>query len=318
MVEEIFFRNITSSEGILSRYSEICKNLTFQNYKRSQLHKIIQDKIGLTNEKVRERHIFLMEGFNLLSSVKTMNGLNYHLGKNGKLLNAMNLMERLNKRNLHIKEKVLFLNVIFNTITLQISILFKTMIDNVGANRDSIILQYFKEIKKYNIWSEKTINRGINKWEQDKIMIRSFENRYRCMEMWLEDLDIIKRDRNVVKITRPGYNLKSFGYDDINIEKVIRIYNVKNLKEVNINSKKDYDLLKKYILNYYLKIKEPTGFADIQAIFDALIIEFAINEKMKYNKLYNERLLSLLWKDNMISTMSNDEKGNLRYLVLKT
>ena len=312
-----FISNITSSEGILARYSDICRKMTFYPYSRSQLHRLIQDETGLSNEKVRERHIFIMNSLMLISSVKSMNGIKYSLDKNGKILVAFNTDKRSNKRALHIQEKILFLNILFDILSIQISTLFNIILDYSGYNKEFIIIEYFKEIREYDIWKRKTIDMGIQKWLNDKILIRSFVNRYKCMEMWLEDLDLIRTNIKIVKITRPGYNLKSYGYNNLNIIATMKIYNLKSLKELNITLEKDYLLLKNYFLKYYDKIIEPTGFADVQALFDIIKIEIAVNEKRLFHSRYIQQFLSLLWKEDLIATMSNDAKGNLRYIAIK-
>lgn len=314
-MDQTFLTNITSSEGILARFSDICRKLDYGNYTKSQLHRIIQDSFNLSNEKVRERHLHIMVKLHLLAHVKIDNKSYYHLDLNGKIINSLDLKKRTNVRHLFQKEKIIYLNELFNSLKIQLGLMIKTISKYNGYNRDFIISKYFESALEYDIWNKAIITKGINSYYNNNKHIRSFENRFRCMEKWLEDLELIlKKEDNNLRLTRKGSQLNYYG--EINIVNALKIYGYTNINLIKIDE--DFNIIKKLFIHYYNKLKEPTNIADITALYNLLTLELCI----KYNKqlLLNHKdlLLNKLWKENMIASISNDVTGQLRYIILNT
>jgi len=319
MAREKFFSDITSSEGILARYSEICKNMAFRSYNRSQLHKLIEDNTYLRSSKVRDRHISIMTGLHLLESKRISNDFIYHLDFNGKIINSINLENRPKKRFLFDKEIIVYVTELFSNHSLQFKKILELASSPYNYERNYMIIKYFEYSKNHHIWSNNIIEKGLDVWNKKKILIRSFENRFRCMEMWLEDLKLLNRNKNSLKLSEKGIELLRMINEKqtLKIEDVLQLFFENELNNIFLEDKKDYDLVKKTFINCYEKLLEPIGFVDLLALYRLVMLNLAFEYNLILSTKQKEKLLNLLWKDELITSLSNDDKGQLRYIILE-
>ena len=177
-----YLSNITSSEGLLSRFSDICINLNYEGYESNKIHALIKQEFGLTNNKVRNRHLNIMQKLKLLN-IRYSDGVYvYSLGPNGKLIKNFNMKLRMDSHNLQDSEKIVYSYLLFNKYYLQFFPIVDIIYKKGKINIDELIIRYFNNIKESKIWSQNIIEKGLFEWERKQKLIRSYQNRFTCME----------------------------------------------------------------------------------------------------------------------------------------
>lgn len=313
---DIIISDITSSEGKLSRFSDICLILGEKPKKNLDLFELIKKHTGLTNKNVIERHLAIMDKLGLIQKKQDFGFSRIAIDSYGKALNYFNKnFLRENDRVLHIHEQIIYSYLIMELE--QIRSIFDILINDKEKDRDLIIIKYFYRLKNKKIWSNKSINNGIREWENSNKLNRSFQNRFRCMEMWLEDLFLLKKNPYLTYTEKSQllYRKLINQQNHLSFDHFILAYKE---QDNYINLPRDYINLKDMFFFIYNEIKEETNIADLIALF----IICSISYNNKYNKFisntnYNE-FMNLLWKEGLISSLSNDKKGHLKYIVLKS
>lgn len=309
--------DITSSEGILARYSDICRTMKFEVYTSKELHKLIRDRQRLSNEKVRGRHIQIMRNLDLL---QLRENRTYKLFTHGKTIIGFEEKGRLGKRPLSTKDKVLYLSLLANKGRNLILPFLERLNHRNLRSRDKVIIGFFRAIKGRNIWPEGTIEGGLELWLKNRQIHRSFENRFRCIEMWLEDLGLIIKKEQNIGISSKGVGFKRIlvQVDSLTLQKSIEIISGRKTVAIDINLSNHYRLLKQKILGKYNVLFEPTGFTDIQAMYELTCIELGLEQQIFFPERDLPLLLKRLWDEDLVSSLSKDTDGKLRYFVLRT
>lgn len=309
--------DITSSEGILARYSDICKEMKFEVYTSRKLHKLIEGHQGLSNEKVRNRHIQVMKTLDLIQFRRNKT---YKLFTHGKTVVGFDEKSRSKKRCLSNKEKVLYVTLLSRKARKPILLCLENL--NLGdlKSRQKIIIEFFGRAQEYDIWPKETIRKGLQIWDKNKHIHRSFENRFRCIEMWLEDMGLVIKRKGEVGITPKGIVLRKALQQSglLALRQSIELISGKRIEVLDVNSSASYRLLKENILEKYNVLLEPTGFVDIQAMYEVVSIELGLERQIFFSKPDLPLLLNEFWQEDLISSLSKDTDGTLRYVVLKT
>lgn len=316
MPKNLFLTDITTSEGNLKRFTEICLLVNGRNESNIELNNKIKNNLKLTNFTVISRHLSIMEKIFLIKKGQSIDYYIINLDTFGKLLYLLTKNEFINNKYLSYSEKVIYSYLFFNNFSSQLKPILDIMDYYDDIDYEKMILTYFYRVKDKNIWSKNIINKGFKTWEKNGKLIRSFINRYKCMEMWLKQLDLI--NININKLTLEGekmlqiLNIKK----EITCELIHNIYSKTVITNVDINKIFEYDKYKEIFINKYNEIKEPTGFADLQLLFNIsnfLMVEE--NAKILPNIQYNI-FLNKLWEENLIKNLSKDNKGILKYIIL--
>lgn len=165
--------DITTSEGSLKRFSRICKLFGDQGraMPRNRVVQLIKDQIGLKSDKVIGRHISILEKLSIIENKEGM----YILSSEGKVL--YDFVEDLKNNNeLNSYEITFYFRTLFTHLFDQLYPLLKTIDKYNGKGRDFIIIQYF-ENEDLKLWKKRTAKINL-------------ENKFRCMEKWLQTLNI--------------------------------------------------------------------------------------------------------------------------------
>ena len=192
--------DITTSEGNLKRFSQICKLIGDQRraLPRSKVVQLIKEQIGLTNAKVIGRHISILEKLSILENKEGM----YILSSEGKVL--YNFIEDLQDKNaLSPCEIAFYFRMLFTHFFGQLYLLLKTIDDHKGKARDDIIIKYF-ENEDLKLWKKETVNENLRMFREKGKVSGFFENKFRCMEKWLYDLKFIEKTKKSLKLTYEG------------------------------------------------------------------------------------------------------------------
>lgn len=289
----------------------------FEVYTSEKLHKLIKSRQRLTNKKVRSRHIKVMKTLDLIRSRENKT---YKLSTHGKTIFGFKIEERLKKRYLFNKEKVLYLTLLSEKARKQILLFLESLDVRKMSPRNSVIIDFHKRaVDELDIWPKETIVKGLQMYLTNKHIHRSFENRFRCMEMWLIDLGLVTKRSGKVGITNKGmiFKKKLRQTDLINLHESTELISGEKIEVLNVNSSVSYKLLKKKFLEKYDTLLEPTEFVDIQAMYEVVSIELGLENNTFFLKSDLPILLNKFWQEDLISSISNDTNGTLRYVVLK-
>jgi hypothetical protein len=185
--------DITSSEGKLKRFSQICKLITLSGaMKQTELIQLIKAQMKLTNEKVIGRHINIMEKLGIL---KKLEGGGYLISGKGKALVDLVGDIGMQEKQLTLAEKIFYFQRLFINASSQLFLFLETINKKGGMPRDRIVVSYFTEVlaRRLKIWKEDTLKIFLRKSKRNRMVPRSLENRFTCMEMWLRDLELLTK-----------------------------------------------------------------------------------------------------------------------------
>ncbi len=195
--------DITSSEGRLHRFTLICKVIgSEKGLTRKKAGHRIEKELGVPfiNKKVIQRHLIILEK---LGIIENRGGL-YLLSSEGKALDAM--VDELPLMNdLSFEERVFYFKIMFNSILKEQLIKFLEVIrEQSYMERKKIVYQFFSTNLAQNLWNVTTIEKNLKKLGESRKIPTFFENKFRCMEMWLEDIGLIVREKNRLSLHEKG------------------------------------------------------------------------------------------------------------------
>jgi len=304
--------DITSSEGNLKRYSKICKLIKSQRaLKRNKIIEIVKNT-GLTNDKVIGRHIDILQKIKLLENI----GGVYILSSEGKSL--CELIDK-NTNKLGLNEKFFYFKQLFTTETLdQLVTLLETIIENKHKPRKEIILAYFNTNFAQRVWNKITIQKNLRIFKEKRIISRFFENKFRCMEMWLLQLDILEKKRNHLQVTLIGSTAlaKIKKYEKELNDKIYEVISVLLTNQIKkFDYEQDKNIFIKLFKKAYFLFKVQSNISDIKAIQSFVCINLLTERLLLEEKEFNE-VIQKLWKEEIIRSVMPGRDGKPAYVVL--
>lgn len=302
--------DITTSEGNLKRFSRICKLIGDQGraLPRSKVVHLIKEHIGLTSAKVIGRHISILEKLSILENKEGM----YILSSEGKAL--YDFIEDLQDKNkLSSCEIAFYFKMLFTHLFGQLYLLLKTIDDYKGKARDVIIIKYF-ENEDLKLWKKETVNENL-------------KHKFRCMENWLQALNLVVKRENFIELTEEGKNVL-YMIEGIGIEvkdvKARIFYLANNLiysKDVEGFSYKipeHRNIFNSLLKSSYNKFQVGFELADIKAMEIWICIKMLNDFKIiiEGDRFYN--LLNQLWRESaIVRSMMTGRDSKLAYISLE-
>ncbi len=172
--------NITTSEGNLKRYGRICQLVGFHQISQNKFTNQVKNNLGLTNKRVIERHLNILQKLGLLKKEEEL----IFLTDEGKALTKYLEKKIILDKNLCYFEKLFFLKQILLVDKAQIELILELSLKY--KKKDLILMNY------------------TDKFEGSA---RYIENRFNTFEKWLKDLDILTKKNNEIKLSRAGIRL---------------------------------------------------------------------------------------------------------------
>lgn len=302
--------DITTSEGNLKRFSQICKLIGEQGraLPRSKVVQLIKEHIGLTNAKVIGRHISILDKLSIIENKEGM----YILSSEGKAL--YDFIEDLQDKNkLSSCEIAFYFKILFTHLFGQLYLLLKTINDHKGKARDDIIIKYF-ENEDLKLWKKETVNENL-------------KNKFRCMEKWLQALNLIVKRENFIELTEEGknvlYRIEGIGIEVKDVKARI-LYLASNLiysKEVEGFSYKIQEhrnIFNSLLKSSYNKFQVGFELADIKAMEIWICIKMLNDFKIiiEGDIFYNH--LNQLWRESaLVRSMMTGRDSKLAYISLE-
>ena len=194
--------DISSSEGRLHRFTLICKLIGSQRgLTRKKVEDLIKKRIGspFNNKKVIQRHLIILEKIDIIEN----RGGIYLLSSEGKAL--YELTNETHRRDLSFNERAFYLRMILTSVLREQLITFLEVIrEHTQEMRKEVIFHLFSTEMARNLWNASTIKRNLTRLHESGKIPTFFENKFRCMEMWLEDLGLVVREKNKLSLTEEG------------------------------------------------------------------------------------------------------------------
>lgn len=194
--------DISSEEGNLKRFSRICSLLEpYKPLTPDKVRTLINNRIGLTNKKVIERHLRLLELLGIIERTQTI----YVFTGIGRVFCEFLKDTDQSNEKLQPVEKNFYFERLFSPETathFQLCLLLKTISLNSSAKREPLIIAYFRKMKEFNIWKAKVIDHNLRSYEKNQQISPFFDNRFRCQQKWIETLGLM--EHGSLKLTEVG------------------------------------------------------------------------------------------------------------------
>jgi len=308
--------DISSSEGRLRRFTFLCKIIRSEKgLTRKRLENLAEKEIGspFKNKTVLQRHLIILENMGL---IETSEGL-YTLSSDGKALCELTPECQI-ITPLSFEEQVIYLRALFTSpLKYQLIEFLETVRLYSDRNRKDIISNYFSTELAKSIWNKTTIEKNLKKLNETGKIPTFFENKFRCMEMWLEDTGIIKKEKDKILLRCSAEKFLSGIKEESSIKNKIYelIGTVLIDKWVSFSySKHEEEFLVKFKEAYRL-FKGESNISDIRAIMTYVCVKLLKNRIVIEEESFYEAIKSL-WSEGIVKSVMLGRNGKPAHVLL--
>jgi hypothetical protein len=308
--------DISSSEGKLRRFTLLCKIIRLEKgLTRKKLENLAEQRIGspFQNRTVTHRHLTISEKIGL---IENFGGI-YALSSEGKALCELSPESNVTTR-LSLEEQAIYFKAIFTSILKgQLKEFLAIVKQHANKTRKEIISRYFSTELARGLWSEATIEKNLTRLQETGKIPTFFENKFRCMEMWLEDIGLIKRekDKMILNINVEILLNEFRKTSDIND----KIYGLIGAILVGPTTTFDYSKHREEFLEIFKKayslFKTESDISDIKAIMTFVCVNLLKNRIIMEEEMFNG-LIKSLWSEGVIKSVMLGRDGKPAYVVL--
>jgi hypothetical protein len=191
-----FLADLTTSEGQLHRFTAICHIMRDRGILATDmLTSCIREELGLTNIKVINRHLRVMESLGLL----VREDIGYVPSSEGKALCA--LVPPASRKGLELAEKVFYLRALGSYASLQFTSILAAISENANAPKERAITSYAQKTMAGSTWRDK-VNLKLRLSRQPDSPPRKVRNNFDCFRLWLKQLELVRPD--ALQLTKVG------------------------------------------------------------------------------------------------------------------
>ena len=309
-MEKIGISDLTSSEGKLSDFNTICKIIA--NKRSLTKEKIFLELKGMTRSsayKSFERKLIIMQKLGLIEQIRQV----YILASAGKVLNK--LLQRSPDRMEPITKSFYFIAFFTSTLSDQLAALLATINRQQGRTRKEIVMDYFATKIALDLWGE-TARKNVQSLRETNIMPSMLNNKFSCMQRWLEHLQLIESKRNRLYSLVPREVVTS-------LMQQLRMNNIYNYaamiyftKAKKFDYTEDYqtliDILKEAHKSFCVR---ETGLSDIQAVAKYVCLKLLQKQCVLEERNFFE-LTKRLVTDRIIRSVMVGREGQPKHLAL--
>ncbi len=304
MQENKGISDIASSEGDLSDFTKICRAICNNRLiSKEKLFKIIMNEIKSKSEGSIERKLSIMQKLNLIDIVNQK----YALNSNGKILIEISNEPFVFSEKI---EKAFYFIILFmSDARIQLATLLQSINEQNGDDKKNNILRYFKTDIAQMIWNKQIVQKNIHDLEKSNKIPSMFNNKFSCMNKWLQIIDLVESKQNGLHVNLPKKMINSLT-DSKNVEKIFEETATKYYPEaVKFNLKKHYQKLSELFIEGHEKFCTSTvGISDADAVGKYVCLQLLksgiILEENHFFKLTGE-----LKQDNIIRSVMIGRDG---------
>jgi len=219
---------------------------------------------------------------------------------------------------LSFEERVLYFEAMFTSILkAQLKEFLEVIRQRTGMSRKAAISLYFSTKLAQNLWNKATIEKNLIRLRNSGRIPTFFENKFRCMEMWLEDIGLVKKERDKLKLIT-GAKLV---VDEINKKSNIkdRIYGLAGKILVDQTTVFNYLEHKEEFLRIfkqaYLLFKSGADISDIEAIMTFACVSLLKHKITMEEEQFNDTV-KLLSSEGFVRSVMLGRDGKPAHVVL--
>lgn len=311
--------DLTSSEGKLWRFSWICRLIYPRGIlPREQIALIVQKEIGLTHRAVVGRHLRIMTHLGILDCEDH----EYAVSSEGKALLEL-IRNKASETDLTLPEKIYYLRVLFGRVQPQLHTILVTLKEHEGEPEVAIAAAYFSKIldSRLQLWNLDTLREGLRMYESKRLLPRSLENKFDCMEMWIRQLDLLKPGS--LNLTSTGHgvsnaissrkiSLLDSIYGLANVFIAGNAYSLPRFSYLNATHKVIFHKLFEvaYDLFYRLELR----MSDARALKCFVCIKLLVDHHLTMEETDFDGLINVLASEGMIKSPMVGRDGKLAYV----
>lgn len=312
-----FLADLTTSEGRLRRFTQICHVLRPKGKLRGdRLVELVRERrLGLRNIKVIRRHIRVMEVFNLIDSE---DGL-YSISSEGRALSALTSNEP--GKVLSLTEKILYLRFLAVSVPIQLTSLLVGVSENSERSKESVVISYGRKLLSYPIpWKDREAIRFQLSKESPSIP-RKLQNNFDCLLLWLKQLDLVDSQR--LAISKLGMELsEAAASQDIDcLEMAYRVAcayvcgEPGCLHKFNYHDKSQREHFLKVFNEAYTLFEMPEiSASDVVSMRLYLCIKLMTNRRILLDEPGFDQVIKVLSQEGIIRAAMTGRGGRLAYI----
>ncbi|MEM3612660.1 MAG: hypothetical protein QW090_04815 [Candidatus Bathyarchaeia archaeon] len=308
--------DISSSEGKLRRYTLLCKIIRSEKkLTRKKLESLAEEKIGppFKNKTVLQRHLTILEKMGLIERFEDL----YTLSSDGKALCELT-PDYQNITHLSFEEKAVYLKALFtSSLRYQLIEFLEVVQLHSDKDRREIISNYFSTELARSLWSEITIEKNLKRLNETGKIPTFFENKFRCMEMWLEDVGLIKKEKNKI-LLNPFVN--KF-LEKIKNESLIKskIFEIMGTVLINNGVVFSYSMHRgEFLIKFkeaYQLFKSESNISDIRAIMAYVCVSLLKSGIILEEDSFYETI-KVLWSEGLVKSVMLGRDGKPAHVLL--
>lgn len=307
--------DISSSEGRLRRFTFLCRIIKSEKgLTRKRLESLAEKEIGspFKNKKVLERHLIILEKIGLIENY----GDFYTLSSDGKALCELTPECRI-ITPLSFEEQVIYLKALFaSSLKHQLIEFLEVVRLCSNKNRKEIISKYFSTELAKSLWNETTVEKNLKRLNETGKIPTFFENKFRCMEMWLEDTGLIEKEKDKISLK---FSAEKFlnGIKDSSVKN--KIYGLIGTVLIGEGILFDYSKHKeKFLVKFkeaYPLFKGESNISDIRAIMTYVCVSLLKNRIIIEEESFYEAV-KLLWSEGIVKSVMLGRNGKPAHVLL--
>jgi hypothetical protein len=190
---------------------------------------------------------------------------------------------------------------------------------NKNGIRKKIVSDFFSAQLAAVVWSKVTIERNLAKLRESGKIPTFFENKFTCMQRWLEDIDLLRRINGKIEITEKGETL----LNELKTIEPIKGENCKMLGAVLVSKTSFFDYIqhKEVFLEAFKKayshFKIDSSVSDIKAIQIFVCIKL-LEQGIVMEESSFATLINKLSTEGIIRSVMLGRDGKPGYVSLAT
>jgi len=304
--------DITSNEGILTRYTGICHLIRHRGLGLIQLKQLARIKLGISSAHTIERHLMIIQKLGFLEN----RGGIYILTGSGKALVEM-APAFDSQRKLSWEEKSLYFTTMFSSIVRWQLVTFLTAVGSEGVKvKKKIIEDFFGTSYAQKLWSERIVRLNLKRLEKRGIP-SFFSNKFGCMEHWLRDLQLVEKRgaslcltvgcKRVLPELQCSQDLKT---------KIYRLASLAYEYEASpLVYEENKNLFIATLREAHSKFKGEHDLGDIRAIVPYMCVKL-LRSKIILEEHEFDDYVKKMWSEGLVRSVMLGRNGKPAYLVL--
>lgn len=303
--------DISSSEGKLWRFTNICHIVnSLDNPSKNEVINSVKALIGLSNQNVIERHLSILKRLNIIEYIETK----YVLTGIGK---ALIELSKSSKNESTKEEKIFYFTLMFSSVLKeQLIDVLRAVYENEFQSRREIIAYYFDRNIARAVWGNEIVDKNLNKLRSTNKIPSFMGNKFGCMEMWLTDLDIVKRYNGKLKLVEITKSVvrRMLESNDIS-NKIYELAGVALIGDVMPfdNIKHQYKL-ESLLRTSYKAFSTHQNLIDYKGIMKVICTRFLVM-RIKIEEEDFDRAIKQLWLEGRVRSVMLGRDGKPAYLV---